>query len=209
VFDLLYNNTSTIKPETFDRYARHESGQLLDSACLRYRFAPRYRDLHKKIDTLVGLHHRTTMPILLSNRHAKHSTRSSARSGPISSASWPRWRQKDVTQATIVRKFEQLCPPESDEESLVGTGESLPTLLHPRFYRPMWPYGRALQKALNPAAKAYHRVSAGHRLRECRQVSVNRSGTADLERVLALIANCGHLLHTALLSRVYEHKRAA
>jgi len=59
VYDLLHNNTADIKPE------RHSTGthgtNQVNFWLLRvfgYQFAPRYRDLHKKIDGLVGFKRR-------------------------------------------------------------------------------------------------------------------------------------------------------
>ena len=43
--------------------------------------------------------------------------------------------QKDVTQATIIRKLEQLCPPESNEEGIVGVRCPVSDPLHSRFCR--------------------------------------------------------------------------
>jgi len=55
VFDLLYNNTSDIKPErhSTDTHGTNQVNFWILHT-FGYRFAPRYRDLHKKIDTLVG-----------------------------------------------------------------------------------------------------------------------------------------------------------
>jgi TnpA family transposase len=55
VFDLLYNNTTDIKP---DRHSTDTHGTNQVNFWILYvfgyRFAPRYRDLYKKMDTLVG-----------------------------------------------------------------------------------------------------------------------------------------------------------
>ena len=55
VFDLLYNNTSDIKPErhSTDTHGTNQVNFFLLHV-FGYRFAPRYRDLHKKMDSLVG-----------------------------------------------------------------------------------------------------------------------------------------------------------
>jgi hypothetical protein len=58
VFDVLYNNTTEIKP---DRHSTDTHGtNQLNFWILHtfgYEFAPRYRDLHKKMNTLVGFEH--------------------------------------------------------------------------------------------------------------------------------------------------------
>ncbi len=55
VFDLLYNNTSEIKPEKHSTDT-HGTNQVnfWTLHTFGYRFAPRYRDLHKKMGSLVG-----------------------------------------------------------------------------------------------------------------------------------------------------------
>lgn len=55
VFDLLYNNTSDIRP---DRHSTDTHGtnqvNFWTLYVFGYQFAPRYRDLHKKMEKLVG-----------------------------------------------------------------------------------------------------------------------------------------------------------
>ena len=55
VFDLLHNNTSDIKPErhSTDTHGTNQVNFWILHA-FGYYFAPRYRDLHKKMETLVG-----------------------------------------------------------------------------------------------------------------------------------------------------------
>ncbi len=58
VYDLLHNNTTDIKPERHSTDT-HGTNQV-NFWILRvfgYQFAPRYRDLHKKIDGLIGFQH--------------------------------------------------------------------------------------------------------------------------------------------------------
>lgn len=58
VFDLLYNNTSDIKPKrhSTDTHGTNQVNFWI-LFTFGYFFAPRYRDLHKKMDTLVGFKH--------------------------------------------------------------------------------------------------------------------------------------------------------
>ena len=58
VLDLLYNNTSDIKPErhSTDTHGTNQVNYWILHT-FGYHFAPRYRDLHKKIDSLVGFQH--------------------------------------------------------------------------------------------------------------------------------------------------------
>lgn len=63
VFDLLYNNTSDIKPErhSTDTHGTNQVNFWILRA-FGYGFAPRYRDLHKKTQTLVAFGHPTATP---------------------------------------------------------------------------------------------------------------------------------------------------
>ena len=58
VFDLLYNNTTEIKPDrhSTDTHGANQVNFWILHA-FGYEFAPRYRDLHKKMNTLVGFEH--------------------------------------------------------------------------------------------------------------------------------------------------------
>ena len=62
MFDLLYNNTSDIQPERHSTDT-HGTNQVnfWTLYTFGYQFAPRYRDLHKKIDGLTGCHIRDTI----------------------------------------------------------------------------------------------------------------------------------------------------
>jgi TnpA family transposase len=58
VYDLLHNNTTDIKPErhSTDTHGTNQVNLWLLSV-FGYQFAPGYRDLHKKIDGLIGFRH--------------------------------------------------------------------------------------------------------------------------------------------------------
>jgi TnpA family transposase len=57
-FDLLYNDTSDIKPEqhSTDTHGTNQVNFFLLHV-FGYRFASRYKDIHKKADALVGFQH--------------------------------------------------------------------------------------------------------------------------------------------------------
>jgi len=58
VYDILHHNTTDVQPErhsTDTHGANHVNFFILH--VFGYQFAPRYRDLHKKMDGLVGGHH--------------------------------------------------------------------------------------------------------------------------------------------------------
>jgi len=92
----------------------NESGQLLDSACLRIASRRVIANLHKKIDTLVGLHH--------PNHYADSLIKPSRKAfNALISQEWPNIQrimaslaQKDVHAGDDRPQVEQLCPPESD-----------------------------------------------------------------------------------------------
>jgi len=58
VFDILYNNTTDVRPErhSTDTHGTNQVNFFLLHV-FGYQFAPRYRDLHKKMESLVGPHH--------------------------------------------------------------------------------------------------------------------------------------------------------
>ena len=62
VFDLLYNNTSEIKPEqhSTDTHGTNQVNFFLLHV-FGYRFAPRYKDIHKKMEGLVGFRIQASM----------------------------------------------------------------------------------------------------------------------------------------------------
>ncbi len=106
VFDILYNNTTDIRPErhSTDTHGANQVNFFLLFA-FGYQFAPRYRDLHKKMTGLVGFHH---------PKHYAHFLIKPARKTfeALIIREWPNIQrilaslaQKDVTQATIVRKL--------------------------------------------------------------------------------------------------------
>ena len=58
VFDILHNNTTDIQPErhSTDTHGTNQVNFFL-LFVYGYQFAPRYRDLHKRMTGLVGFHH--------------------------------------------------------------------------------------------------------------------------------------------------------
>jgi len=106
VFDVLYNNTTEIKPDrhSTDTHGTNQVNFWILHA-FGYEFAPRYRDLHKKMSTLVGFEH----PGQYGNALIKPARKVNE---PLICQEWPNVQrimaslaQKDVTQATIVRKL--------------------------------------------------------------------------------------------------------
>ena len=115
VYDLLHNNTTDIKPErhSTDTHGTNQVNFWILHV-FGYRFAPRYRDLYNRMDTLVGFMH---------PNHYKDFLIKPARKvfDSLICKEWPNVQrivaslaQKDVTQATIVRKLLRCGNPDFD-----------------------------------------------------------------------------------------------
>jgi len=115
VYDLPHNNTTDIKPErhSTDTHGTNQVNFWILHV-FGYRFAPRYRDLYKRMDTLVGFMH---------PNHYKDSLIKPVRKvfDSLICKEWPNVQrivaslaQKDVTQATIVRKLLRCGNPDFD-----------------------------------------------------------------------------------------------
>ncbi|WP_018606101.1 Tn3 family transposase [Uliginosibacterium gangwonense] len=107
VFDLLYNNTSDIKPNrhSTDMHGTNQVNFWILHT-FGYGFAPRYKDLHKKTEKLIGFEH----PNHYSNDFLIKPARKV--NEEIIAIEWPNIQrvmaslaQKDTSQATIVRKL--------------------------------------------------------------------------------------------------------
>ena len=122
LFDLLYNNTSDVKPEkhSTDTHGTNQVNFWILHA-FGYRFAPRYRDLHKKIDSLVGFQHPSHYDddfLIKPSRKVLEE---------LIEKEWPTVQrilvslaQKDITQATIVRKLTSYARQESNQKGSLG-----------------------------------------------------------------------------------------
>lgn len=106
LFGLLYNNTSDIRPQVHSTDTHGTKQVNFWTLCMfDYQFAPRYRDLHKKIGSLVGRH----PPGHYGNWVIKPSRKAYdeliVREWPSVQRIMVSLAQKDVTQAAIVRKL--------------------------------------------------------------------------------------------------------
>jgi Tn3 transposase DDE domain/N-6 DNA Methylase len=135
VFDILHNNTTDIQPErhSTDTHGTNQANFWLlffDG----YQFAPRYRDLHKRMSGLVGFRHpnhhadRLIKPVRKTfdldhqgvAEHPAHHGISCAKG---------RDPGNGRTQAEFLR------PTKPDQESPLGVGQHPTDHLHPRFHR--------------------------------------------------------------------------
>jgi TnpA family transposase len=209
VFDLLYNNTSDIQPErhSTDTHGANQVNFWILHA-FGYQFAPRYRDLHKKIGGLIGLHHPGHYGDWLIKPSRKAYDDLIIREWPNIQRIMASFAQKDVTQATIVRKLSSYVRQNQTKKALWELDNLCRTLYILEFIDDVCPR-QAVQKALN-RGEAYHRLR--------RAIAYVKSGKfrvqTEVEQQIwngcsRLIANAIINYNTQLLSRVYEQKRAA
>jgi TnpA family transposase len=209
VFDILHNNTTDIQPE---RHSTDTHGTNQVNFWLLffdgYQFAPRYRDLHKRIASLVDFRH----PAHHAGRLIKpvRKTRDA-----LIVEEWPNIQrimaslaQKDVTQATVVRKLSSYARQNQTKKALWELDNIRRTIYILDFIDdPI--LRQSVQKALN-RGESYHRMR--------RAISYVNSGKfrvkTEAEQQIwnecsRLIANTIIFYNTLLLSRVYEQKVAA
>ena len=209
VFDLLYNNTSDIKPErhSTDTHGTNQVNFWILHA-FGYQFAPRYRDLHKKTDALVGPRH----PSHYGDFLIKPSRQTY---GELIEKEWPNIQrimaslaQKDVTQATIVRKLASYARQNQTKKALWELETICRTLYILDFIDDV-ELRRSVQKALN-RGEAYHRFRRAVAYVNGGKFRVQTEAEQQIwNECSRLIANAVIYYNTALLSRVYEQKQAA
>ncbi|MFM0454149.1 Tn3 family transposase [Paraburkholderia nemoris] len=173
-----------------------------------YQFAPRYRDLHKKIGSLVGRH----PPGHYGNWVIKPSRKAY---DELIVREWPNVQrimvslaQKDVTQATIVRKLSSYVRQNQTKKALWELDNLCRTRYILRFINDV-NLRQAVQKALN-RGEAYHRLRRAIAYVNGGKLRVHTEAEQQLwNECSRLIANAIIHYNTALLSRVHEQKRAA
>ena len=209
VFDLLYNNTSDIRPQVHSTDT-HGTNQVnfWTLYTFDYQFAPHYRDLHKKIGSLVGQH----PPGHYGNWVIKPSRKAY---DELIVREWPNVQrimvslaQKDVTQATIVRKLSSYVRQNQTKKALWELDNLCRTRYILRFINDV-NLRQAVQKALN-RGEAYHRLRRAIAYVNGGKLRVHTEAEQQLwNECSRLIANAIIHYNTALLSRVHEQKRAA
>ena len=209
VFDILYNNTTDIRPErhSTDTHCTNQVNFFL-LFFAGYQFAPRYRDLHKKMASLVGFQH--------PNHYAHYLIKPARKTfDALIVKEWPNIQrilaslvQKDVTQATVVRKLSSYARQNQTKKGLWELDNVLRSIYILDFIDDSG-LRQSVQKALN-RGEAYHRMR--------RAISYVNSGKfrvkTEAEQQIwnecsRLIANAIIYYNTLLLSRVYEQKLAA
>lgn len=210
VFDLLFNNTSEVRPEQHSTDT-HGTNQInffaLDT--YGYRFAPRYKDVRSKADRmLVGFRAPRDYGEVLIKPFRK------VREALIVSE-WPNIQrimaslgQKHVTQATIVRKLSSYELQNKTKEALWEM-EGILRSLYILDYIDDVELRQCVQRALN-RGEAYHRLR--------RVIAYVNNGkfrvtTEEQQKIwndcARLIANAVIYYNTALLSTIYESMLSA
>ena len=173
-----------------------------------YQFAPRYRDLHKRMSGLVGFRH--------PSHHAGRLIKPARKTfDALIVKEWPNIQrilaslaQKDETQATVVRKLSSYARQNQTKKALWELDNIRWTIYILDFIDDPT-LRQSVQKALN-RGESYHRMR--------RAISYVNSGKfrvkTEAEQQIwnecsRLIANAIIYYNTLLLSRVYEQKLAA
>nr|WP_295085862.1 Tn3 family transposase [uncultured Roseateles sp.] len=209
VFDLLYNNTSDIKP---DRHSTDTHGtNQVNFWILRtfgYGFAPRYADLHKKTQTLVGFENPSHYGDLLIKPSRKVYEDLIVQEWPNIQRIMASLAQKDVTQATIVRKLSSYLRQNQTKKALWELDNICRTLYVLDFIDDV-DLRQSVQKALN-RGEAYHRFRRAVAFVNGGKFRVRTEAEQHIwNECSRLIANAIIYYNTALISKVYAQKLAA
>lgn len=208
VFDLLFNNTSEVKPEkhSTDTHGTNQVNFWVLSA-FGYRFAPRYRDLHKKVDTLVGFKSPTQYgdALIKPSRKANEA---------LIIPEWPNIQrimaslgQKEVSQSTIIRKLASYARQNQTKKALWELDNIYRTLYILDFIDDV-SLRQSVQKALN-RGEAYHRCRRAIAFVNSGKFRVQTEAEQQIWNDCSrFIANAIIYYNTALLSRVYDQKLA-
>ena len=207
--DLLYNNTSEIKPErhSTDTHGTNQVNFWILHA-FGYQFAPRYRDLHKKMTTLIGFKH----PNHYSDLFIKPSRKTN---DDLIQKEWPNIQrimaslaQKDVTQATIVRKLSSYSRQNQTKKALWELENICRTIYILDFIDNV-ELRQSVQIALN-RGEAYHRLRRAVAFVNGGKFRVLTEAEQQIwNECSRLITNAIIYYNTVLLSGVYELKQAA
>jgi TnpA family transposase len=209
VYDLLHNNTTDIKPERHSTDS-HGANQVNFWILLvfGYRFAPRYGDLHKKMDALVGFMHPSHYKDFLIKPARKAFDSLICKEWPNIQRILASLAQKDVTQATIVRKLASYSRQNKTKKALWELDNICRTLYILDFIDDE-DLRQHVQKALN-RGEAYHRFRRAIAYVNSGKFRVRTEAEQQLwNECSRLIANAVIYYNTALLSRVYAQKQAA
>jgi TnpA family transposase len=173
-----------------------------------YQFAPRYRDLHKKIDGLIGFQHPKHYGDCLIKPGRKAY-------GELICKEWPNIQrimaslaQKDVTQANMVRMLGLYGRQNQTKKALWELDNLYRTLYILTFIDDVG-LRQSVQKALN-RGEAYHRFRRAISYVNAGKFRVKTETEQHIwNECSRLIANAVIYYNTLLLSRVHAQKQAA
>jgi len=209
VFDLLYNNTSDIRPElhSTDTHGTNQVNFWILHV-FGYQFAPRYRDLHKKMEKLVGFQNPSEYGDLLIKPTRKVYEDLIVSEWPNVQRIMASLAQKDVTQATIIRKLSSYTRQNQTKKALWELDNIRRTIYILKFIDDVT-LRQSVQKALN-RGEAYHRFRKSVAYVNSGKFRVKTEAEQHIwNECSRLIANAIIFYNTALLSKVYEQKRVA
>ena len=209
VFDILHNNTTDIQPErhSTDSHGTNQVNFFI-LFVFGYQFAPRYRDLHKRMSSLVGFHHPSHYAEYLIKPGRKILDSLIVKEWPNIQRILASLAQKDVTQATIVRKLSSYARQNQTKKALWELDHIRQTI-HILDFIDDLELRQSVQKALN-RGEAYHRMRRAISYVNAGKFRVKTEAEQQIwNECSRLIANAIIYYNTLLLSRVYEHKLAA
>lgn len=207
VFDLLYNNSSDIKPtrHSTDTHGTNQVNFWILHA-FGYGFAPRYKRLQKKTASLVGFEYPGSYPPDMLIRPAnKVNEELIIREWPNVQRIMASLAQKDTSQATIVRKLSSYARQNQTKKALWELDNICRTIYILDFIDDV-ELRQSVQKALN-RGEAYHRFRRAVAFINGGKFKVQTEAEQQIWNDCArLIANAVIYYNTALLSKVYEQK---
>jgi len=209
VFDILYNNTTDVRPErhSTDTHGTNQVNFFLLHV-FGYQFAPRYRDLHKKMESLVGSHHPHHYADALIKPGRKTLDALIVREWPNIQRILASLAQKDVTQATVVRKLSSYARQNQTKKALWEL-DNICRTLHILDFIDDPLLRQSVQKALN-RGEAYHRLRSAIAYVQAGKLRVKTEAEQQIwHECTRLVANAIIYYNTLLLSRVAEQKLAA
>ena len=210
VFDLLYNNTSDIRPNrhSTDTHGTNQVNFWI-LHCYGYGFAPRYRDIHKKTERLVDFSNPSQYsPDYLIRPSRKVFYDLIIKEWPNIQRIMASLAQKNTTQATIVRKLSSYTRQNQTKKALRELDNICRSIYILDFIDDVG-LRQSVQKALN-RGEAYHRFRKAVAYVNGGKFRVKTEAEQQIwNNCSRLIANAIIYYNTMLLSKVYEQKLAA
>ena len=209
VFDLLFNNTTDVKPErhSTDTHGTNQVNFWILHA-FGYRFAPRYKKLHKKMDTLVGFKHPSQYGNYLIQPNRKVFETLIVQEWPNIQRIMASLAQKDATQATIVRKLSSYARQNQTKKALWELDNVCRTLYILDFIDDVT-LRQSVETALN-RGEAYHRLRRAVAYVNSGKLRVKTEAEQQLwNECSRFITNAIVHYNALILSHVYERRKAA